>query len=439
MNRKWIAVFCAMTMAISLVSCSSESGESASSEEPSTVSLAVSSSAEPSEAEGPSEASEPAETEGQEVAVNQILDFENGYFRVGYREDGADESKEGYMSIDGVVTTEEPKGLYENDGYTKITLYDENGQETYANDGEEKLAVIDAADGVYLVQEIRSGLDEAAWYAGIMDASGNWLDGPFNMTEMTGAQTAEAANQGGLGEGMLGIYAKQQNSNTLVVFDGETGACFSVNDVWQQDLQFRNGTMIYQQWGGGISGGQKGAICSLSKDGTVTELPVEGNLLCEGDNGFVTDANNLSFYDRSGQLLWSFDQYELAEDSEPIMYEEFICIQVIGADGNAYRGCLSQQTGELVYEPFQGGGYVCGQTSLTEKDGKAVFVDLLTGETNSEPDVDIDLSGMYDEIQYWQDGLYVIRHYEGKDASPKYKLYFFNAQGQEVIPTLKTE
>ena len=434
-NRKGMAVFCAMAMAISLVSCSPESGESASSGEPSTASSAVSSSAESSEPEESSEASEPAEAEAEEVTVYPVNGYSNGYFSVGVTHNG--EQTEGYMSVDGTVTFEEPKGLYENHGYTKITLYDENGQETFASDGEELLAVIDAADGVYLVQETRSGLDEMAWYAGIMDGSGSWLDGPFNMTEMTGAQTADVANSGGLGEGMLGLHAKQQNSNALVVFDGATGSCFTVDNVWNQNLQFRNGTMIFQQWDGGISGGHKGAICSVSKEGTVTQLPAEGELLCEGDNGFVTDANNLSFYDRSGQLLWSFDQYELTEDSEPVMYEDSIFIHVTGADGNTYRGCLSQQMGELAYEPFQGGGYVCGHTSLTARDGKAVFVDLLTGETISEPDIDIDLSGMYDEIPYYKDGLYVIRHYEGNDASPKYQYYFFNEQGQEVIPTLE--
>lgn len=364
-----------------------------------------------------------------------ILGVEDEYYRVSFRRENNDEALEGYMDVDGTVVMEKPK-LYENTGGTTITLYDENGQETFASSDDENMYVLGASNGVYLVQETRSGLDESAWYVGVMDANGNWLDGPFNMTEMTG--TIGAADVlDDMGEGMMAVYTTQSHSNILVIFDSENGACFSISDVWNDDLQFRNGTLIFQHWSGGTSIGKKGTICSVTKDGTLTELATEGELLSDGDNGFVTDANNLSFYDRSGNLQWSFDNYELVDT--PVFYDDFVFIFVRGADGATYAGCLSQQTGELVYEPFKASPrYVYEHIVLTEVDDQSAFVDLLTGETVSVPDLDIDLTGLYDEIQYWEKGLYVIRHYEGKDASPQYDLYFFDAQGQEVTPTLKT-
>ncbi len=404
-------------------------------EDSSSVSAAGSASSEALQPEESSEISDSVKVEESVINITDVQKFDNGYFTVIYNEDGVDEPKEGYMSIDGVITTEEPKGLYQ---YHPAIFYDENGQETFNSvDSGADIMVCDAAYGVYMVQEMRSGLDQPmTYYAGLMDAKGNWLDGPFEVF-LTGY-----TSHGGLGEGILGAISPRDNQNyNLLLFDSETGSYVSVPDAsLGTGSQFRNGTIILEV---------DGNICSVAKDGTVTKLPAEGDLICEGDNGFVTDANTLSFYDRSGQLLWSFDKYELYDPYgagyyAPYMCEDCVIIHILGADNNVYIGCLSQQTGELVYEPLHPDGYGLisyeyGHITLTSMDGKVLFVDLLTGETVSAPEMDIDLRSGDDTVEYWEDGLYVVRHSEADDASAQYKYYFFDPQGQEVIPTLKTE
>lgn len=349
------------------------------------------------------------------------------YFSLSYRLGEEGETQRGYMDAQGMIVAELPSTRYEN-GNASFTLYDADGNVVYESAAAYS-QVECAQDGVYLVQEVRSGLDESATYAGLMDENGAWLfDGPVNVSALTGETLLQSGRSAALGEGMFSVYAAG-DGNCLVVFDGETGAYFAVPDVWNHGLHYRNGAMILQRWDGGTGGGQMGAICSVNRAGEITELPAEGNLLCEGENGFLTDANNLSFYDRAGNLLWTFDRYELTDAVEPFFYEDVVVAHVRGADGNSYAACLSQQSGELLYTPFMdANGFIDGHYVLRGDGERNVVTDLLSGENVAELDVDFSA----DEVEYYGSGLYVL--HPRVDGESTYR--FFTPQGEEIIPTL---
>ena len=350
------------------------------------------------------------------------------WYEVAYRQEGSEESQIGYMDLSGVISSVEPKGSFESkpSGGSSFVLYDADGNETYSNNEGFWQILWGTEDGVYIAQELRSGLDESATYIGLMDSTGNWMsDSPVNLTELTeSGQLIMAGAAEDLGEGMLSAYCTKNHGNYLLLFNTETESIIPIEDVWNHYLHFYDGTMIFQHWDGGSSGGHKGEICSIDKTGNITVLPTEGELLATGENGFLTDANGLSFYNRSGELLWSFSDYELSVT--PSLYENMIFAGFTGADGNTYKGCLSQESGTLVYEPVKAEGPTSGHVLLNTT-GENCFIDLLTGETivtteDFEPE----------DIEYSSDGLFII-HYVG-DNGVSY--LFYDSEGNPVQPVL---
>lgn len=147
-------------------------------------------------------------------------------------------------------------------------------------------------------------------------------------------------------------------------------------------MEFYNGTMIYQQWDGGQSGGHKGDIYSVTRNGEITPLNTGGDLIAVNECGFLTD-DAISFYSREGTLKWKFDQYEVAEDTEPVMYGSSVFINVIGADGKTYIVCIGEQ-GELSYEPVISSrssinNLVGGHFVVEKEDNYINIIDLMSG------------------------------------------------------------
>ena len=354
-------------------------------------------------------------------------------YAVSYRLEGDDTTQHGYMDAAGIITTEAPQVPYENSG-ASFVIYDDSGNEIYSSPSGEYWQIEGRADNnVYLVQQLRSGLDESATYVGLMDETGNWLyGGPVNVTELTGIQLLQAGRSENLGENMMSVYCAEAHGNYLVLFNGETGNYTLINDVWNHDLKFYGDTMVFQHWDGGTSGGDLGEICSVDKNGNVTVLPTQGDLLCTGSNGFLTDTNELSFYNNQGQLIWSFDQYPLSDTYTPILYDDVVFAHVTGADGNSYIACISQSDGSLVYEPIRDSyNYIYQHYILTEISDANCFVDLLTGETLATPQDDFDL----DEVEYYSQGLYAVKHRE----SGEYSYLFYDYAGNQVTPGVVEE
>lgn len=354
-------------------------------------------------------------------------------YEVSYRLNSDDTTQHGYMDASGVITTEAPQAPYENSG-SSFVIYDENGNETYSSPSGEYWQIEGSTDNnVYLVQQLRSGLDESATYVGLMDETGNWLYGePVNVTQLTGIQLLQAGRSENLGENMLSVYCAEAHGNYLVLFNGETGNYTLINDVRNQDLAFYSGTMIFQHWDGGTSGGDLGDICSVDKSGNITTLSTEGELLRTGANGFLTSANGLSFYNNQGQLIWSFQEYPLSDGFTPILYDDMVFAHVTGADGNSYIACISQSDGTLVYEPIRDShNYIYQHYILTEISDANCFVDLLTGETLATLQDDFDL----DEVEYYEQGLYAVKHRESGENS----YLFYDFTGNRVMPGVVEE
>ena len=372
--------------------------------------------------------------EEKEVKVLAVNARQSGgskiLYRVDYWSEDYEEGQDGYMDLTGAIFSEEPKGMYKNNNSSlSFVLYDADGNETYSSPHGFGEVLWGLDSGIYIVQEIRSGLDESATYVGLMHEFGNWLsDSPINLTELTKSnQSVFARSAKDIGEGMLSAYCTLAHGNYLILFNTETKSIIPVEDVWDHYLDFYDGTMIFQHWDGGTSGGHKGEICSIDKTGNITTLPTKGDLLATGKNGFVTNADGISFYNRNGELIWNFDEYTLSKDCEISIYEDMVFAGFTGADGNTYIGCLSQESGTLVYEPIRAQGPIY-ENVLLNTVGKNCFIDLLTGETIASAE-DFEL----EEIEYSSDGLFIIHHTESNTRT----YLFYDSKGNPVQPTLR--
>ncbi len=425
--KKMTCIVLVLALFFSLTACSTSEQEQIPVESQETTDVSAENSVD-------AESKETSQTSGnnEEVTVNTIKAKQTVGSKIWYEVvywDG-EESQEGYMDITGVVSSVEPKGMYKsNNSSTSFVLYDADGDETYSSPtGELQQVLWGTDDGVYIVQEYSSGLDEAATYIGMMDGSGNWLsNSPLNLTELTEARQLILAGDGkDLGEGVLSAYCTKDHGNYLLLFNTETESIIPIENVWNHYLNFYDGTMIFQHWDGGNSGGHKGEICSIDKTGNITVLPTDGELLATGANGFLTNANGLSFYNRNGELIWNFSDYELSENYEPSLYENMVFAGFTGADGNTYIGCLTQDSGTLVYEPIKAQGPIYEHVLLNTI-GENCFIDLMTGETIA-PAEDFDT----DEIEYSSDGLFIINH-----MGDEHRTYlFYDSEGKPVQPVL---
>lgn len=420
-------VFCSMLVAFLMVACGAES------QEQSSLKL-------PEKPESSTETLQNNKTEEfQQVnelkitnIVEQIKINSDIYYKVSYQLGGSKEYKTGYMNKLGIISIDEPKILYEKgDSPGSFILYDNNGNETYSDEKDGNWGILLGTDnGVYVAQEMRSGLDKQATYIGLIDSQGNWLSqSPINLTQLTEVEYPIGASEAkNLGENMLSVYCKVSRGNYLILFDSETGKIIPVENVWNNFLSFYNGTMIFQHWDGGESGGHMGEICSIDKKGNITTLPADGNLLAVNTNGFLTDSNGLSFYTRDGQLVWSFNDYKLSNEFEPVLYEDMVFAYFIGADGNSYIGCISQKTGDLMYEPFKDShGYIYDHSILTIVSDEKCIVDLMNGKKLTTIQ-DIDLN--YD-VEYYSDGPFIIKIDEEEQI-----YIFYDANGNQLQPVL---
>ena len=159
----------------------------------------------------------------------------------------------------------------------------------------------------------------------------------------------------------------------------------------------------------------------------------------EGDNfGQDTERYDIPLTSKSAEVnakvqKFSFDFYrEMARRQKadfcisPLSVNLCLGMVLNGADGNTYKGCLSQESGTLVYEPIKAEGPTSGHVLLNTT-GENCFIDLLTGETivtteDFEPE----------DIEYSSDGLFII-HYVG-DNGVSY--LFYDSEGNPVQPVL---
>lgn len=359
------------------------------------------------------------------------------WYDVTYLCGNSDESQNGYMDLAGVISSEEPNKLYAtNNAKTSFTLYDAEGNETYSSPEDGVWQVLsESENGTYIVQELRSGLDEFAVYIGLMDNTGNWLsESPVNLTEIIETRNLVIPGETeSLGEGMVSAYCMKDHGNYLLLFntdpDTDSESFIPIENVWNHFLHFYNGTMIFQHWNGGQSGGHKGNIASIDKAGNYLVLPAEGDLLATGENGFLTDANGLSFYNKDGELIWNFNDYELSQSYDPMVYDNVVFAGFTGADGNTYVGCLSQENGTLLYEPIKAVGPIYGHVLLNTV-GENSFVDLMTGEVISTV-VEFEL----DDIEYSTDGIIAIRNTNNNGVS----YLLFDSEGEPINPVVKED
>lgn len=390
------------------------------------------------------------ETASPNVTISSVTELQfdsEPWFGVQYRLDNSEERLAGYMNTSGTIFANEPNVHYENKnsiGWSEssYTIYDDSGNTIYSSPDDKNLYILESTDNsIYLVQEIRSGLDESAVYVGLMDISGNWLSDPINLSELTGAgpgtrYSLSLDSSINLGEGMLAAYYRTDHENYLILSDTETGNTFSIANVWAHYLKFYNGTMIFQRWDGGLSGGHMGEICSVDKYGTLTTFPVEGDLLAVGANGFLTSSNGLSFYTRSGELVWNFNDYELSDDFDLSLDDNnrVVFAHIIGADLNNYIACISQDSGTLVYQPFRDDyGYIYEHTILTWMNDSICFVNLLNGEILSTA-VEFDTNILPQGVVSYSHGLFILRDYDS--SQERYNYYFYDPEGHRIQPML---
>lgn len=353
------------------------------------------------------------------------------FYEVLYKIGDSEEYQTGYMNRSGVISPDPSPILYENFSGSFV-LYDKYGNKTYSSEEDGNGGILYGTDKeVYLAQKMEAGIDGYVTYIGLIDGKGNWLSGsPIDVN--AGANYPIAASGAEeLGEGMLSAYFKMDNGNYLFLFDTTNGNIISIPDVWNDNLSFCDGTMIFQHWGGGFSGGHKGDICSVDKAGNITTLSVEGDLLAANADGFLTDADGLTYFTRNGVKVWNFEDYELSDEFTPTLYEDCVFAYFKGKDWNSYLGCISCKTGELIYEPFvENYGYIYEHSVFTNISGENCFVDLLTGEKIATlPDFDFNSS----DVEYYSDGLFIINSY--KDG--KYNELFYDPKGNQVQPVLK--
>lgn len=372
-----------------------------------------------------------AETNGLEIDADNSIDNENTmtsqnvtvtsvgrrravgskiWYEVSYRLEEGEDVPLGYMNTEGIILTEEPAVLFEPEASNMTTL-----------------GAVD--EGIYLAQEVNYGIDGEAIYLGLIDNTGNWVSEKINLPEFTGVNLASVDKSAfeDLGDGMISAYWSGNKDNYLFIFDTETKNVIIVPSVWRSsfDFGFYEGNMIYQQRTGGSGAGKLRDICSVDRNGTITTLPAEGNLLAVGANGFLTDSNGISFYTRSGELVWTFDDYEMSDEVTPIVYNNMVFVGLVGKDSIHYAGCLSQESGTLVYEPLQlVRDSFFGHLMVTG----SKFIDLLTGETIAV----VDPVFSVDEIVYYDEGLFIIR-----DAGRESVTYrFYDEKGNDIQPVL---
>jgi len=361
----------------------------------------------------------------------------NLYYNVSYKTKNSDIAN-GLMDRDGLITADIPQ-TYINDG-RGFTIYSDSGEHSYIPDGANDFAeIILEYEGVYLVQELRKGLDNSGIYAGLMNNFGQWLNGyPLNTSEI-GWTLSKQELYSNLGEGYIGSYTRYQHGNALFLLNVKDGAFGKIENVWYDNLKMYDGSFIYQSYDGGGSGGHKGSIFSY-KDGNIIELSsVDGDLISCSEKGILTDNDGLSFYSRDGKHKWTFNKYNIYWDRmPPVMYGDFIFAFIYNNDltSGVYLACISQETGEITYEPIpaSNAGNVKGHVAFVSDDTGNYLVDVTTGKpllnlgTNCENETKMRNSdGPFIEIfEKWKD-------HENKWKG-KYRL--FNGNGEEVVPHL---
>lgn len=210
--------------------------------------------------------------------------------------------------------------------------------------------------------------------------------------------------------------------NYLLIFNGNNGNCISIENVSCKNLAFYDGTMIYQQWDGGQAGGHRGSICSLHSDGTIQEFNTTGDLITVNGTGFLTTGNGISFYDRNGNLKWSFDKYEIAKNSKPVMYNDYVFVCVRGADGKNYTVSLNPN-GEIAFDPFEtySQTVVGGHYALKENDNMLTIVDLVSGSNIATIDLPFEsyqIGGLGSLIIIKSDEDYFLYSIDGEQVVP---------------------
>lgn len=281
----------------------------------------------------------------------------------------------------------------------------------------------------FLFRENLGGLDEVKINIGVTDSSGNWLYEPVSILEISDCEYGRYTDYQYLGDGMFSAHDKSAlYGNELLILNSQDGSYILLEDVSPRFLSFYDGIMIYQHWDGGQAGGHRGDICSVNCNGISQKLDTKGDLIATNSCGFLTDGQGLSFYNTKGELIWTFDQYDLDKDYPPIMYNEYTFVCITGADGNAYFGCLNE-AGDLMYTPFR-----CYKTFFTKQyikgkyliadlsAGKMGITDLVSGET-LELNVEGNLAYNYQPSE----GPLFIMHVDNN-------YIFFTTDGQQIVP-----
>ncbi len=443
--KKTVALIMVIGVTLSLLSgCSgNETSDVINSEESGSLATFPANSNGISEETGP-EISETLPSDNVETVVitgftqDYVFEQDNHfYFPVEYSI--GENSFTGYMDDMGIITPSIPT-QFKKTGNTS-ELYDNNGAISYTHTYEDSFDGVKCGyNGTFLWRENQSDIDGKKVCLGLMDCNGAWLyDGPVNVLEISDVDFDTYTEYEYLGEDMFSAYDLSKNrGNLLLIFNANTGKCISIENVYPKGWAFYDGTMIYQQWDGGQAGGYRGKICLLHSDGTIQELNTAGDFITANKDGFLTTGSGISFYDRNGNLKWTFDKYEIAKHSQPVMYDDFVFVCVRGADGKTYTISLNSN-GEIVFDPFETCSKIVvgGHYALKENDKVLNIVDLTSGSVNatinlSTESYQIEDLGYedygYDEYEKFG-SLFIIK------TNGEYS--FYDIDGEQIVPTVE--
>lgn len=335
------------------------------------------------------------------IGTDQILtgfsDFQEGRAWVQYGETTALIDKEGKIiwecdaNIAQISSMKDGLAYFRVSGYEYDTymIIDSDGNITYTRDCDENYFILAHGDGLFLVAEHIMNFDTNEWRFGAIDKNGNIVV-PFKAYETSvplGADPAEYTPQLlGIdseynigctyrGDGVFELtYAHQQfyTFQMDILLNIETQTILFTYDAYKATSddseyrvsflsEFENGSAIV------IVSGERNEklICTLSVDGTLTQIVAEENWSFNGGFPDQILGNEFSdglcyldgrFYNLEGECVIDFPQYRGKHTYFCGSFVDgYAWMNIVGADGEDYITIIDNN-GSLMFEPTTGYG-----------------------------------------------------------------------------------
>jgi hypothetical protein len=332
----------------------------------------------------------------------------DGWLSVSFSQAGTD-SVSGYMNASGEITLT-PPGVYYNADTSAIYAGTTEPTWTGSDDGEYKILCCDE-NNIFMVEKNTANIDERRKYICFIDAYGNELCEPLDITELDIYNLTGYA----LGSGMFGFDYEESYSPQTYIMNSQTGTYFTLPYYLSDECKYVGDTMITEFTTTNSDGVFIGALASIDTEGNITELPfdfdpldtlsldeVGANYLLfrdetktysyqyDGGGSLSREASYLYCYDYSGNLLWAYLDYP---SYQSVNIGDYELLWVTGADAKTYIICLDMATGKPTTEPvymaksstgwqlIKDSHEVYGRYLLdNDGTGTSVVTDLVTGE-----------------------------------------------------------